>query len=146
MKKIGIDPDTEKSGFCVVDTDGTKKKLIELSNLRFYELLERIEHYVLEWQLSGLKYVIVIEKGENNKALFNAHKATSKRVAAKIGMHTGKNFAITDLIVEYCERNKLNYKTYTPTSTKLDHKFISKIFPELKRSNSEQRDAIRCIL
>ena len=144
--KIGIDPDVSKSGFCAVSQCGTRLELIELSNLDFFDCTERIKYYADMWTAKGYSYIIVIEQGELNKALFTAHKAKTNGIAAKIGMNTGKNFAISDLLISYCQRNSIAYKTYQPTTAKLKQNIIAKIFPSVKRSNSEQRDAIRCIL
>lgn len=138
MIKIGIDPDTEKSGFCIL----LGNQVTELTTLSFFNLTAHLLELKEYYDGCLHKYVVVIEKGEDNKALFNAKG--SPRVAAKIAMQTGKNFAITDLLIEYCKRNDIKYKVYVPTSAKWDHNYAKKVVLKLPRqTNQEKRDAIR---
>ena len=141
-KIIGIDPDVEKSGVVVFDVD--EKDLIIL-NLTFVEIIQFFE-------VQDKNTLVVIEKGENNKALFTASKSLGSLLTRlKIAMNIGKNFQLTENISDICKLNKLDFKFYTPTSGKLNHDYLVSILKNrcnfsFNRSNQETRDAIRCIL
>lgn len=141
MVYVGIDPDTEKSGVAYFHKDS---KNVELHNFTYMEL-----YNYLDWllEITNEKVKIIIEKGEKNKAIFNANKAVNKRVAAKIGVSVGRNFEAANIIEQFCKYLGLDYEFYTPTFKKLDNKFVQKQF-NLKqtRTNEEQRDALRCIM
>ena len=138
MKKniyIGIDPDNNKSGIAFYNTE--IKELI-LLNLDFFELIQYLKN------IYNKNVLIIIEKGELNKFMFTAQNK-KKSVALKIATGVGKNFAITDLLIEFCKLNNFDYKIYVPKGKKFKSEFMQKNFG-IKRSNQETRDAVRCIL
>lgn len=139
MKKyeilIGIDPDVDKSGVAL-----SFNGKLTLLNLTFFDLYD----YLKNCQSLFKSFLVVIEKGESNKALFNSKG--KKSVASTIGMKTGRNFEVTNKIAEMCEYLKIDYEFYVPTSQKLSHDYLNKIVELPKRTNEEQRDAVRCIL
>ena len=138
MIKIGIDPDISKSGFCILLNNEVK----ELSLLSFFDLTAHLLELKEYYDNCKQKYVVVIEKGESNKALFNAKGGAG--VANKIAMQTGKNFAVTELLIEFCDREKIPYKLYVPKSAKWSHDYTKKIVKNLpKQTNPDKRDAIR---
>jgi trehalose/maltose hydrolase-like predicted phosphorylase len=134
---IGIDPDTEKNGVAIVSDN--KVKLI---NLPFWELIELIRQKHSE----DKNLVVVIEKGEINKAIFSANHSKTKAIAAKIGTAVGKNFQISSILEDYCKKYDINYKKYVPTTKKWDKQYMKDVFEITKRTNQEQRDALRCAL
>ena len=115
MIKIGIDPDISESGFCILFNNEVK----ELSLLPFFDLTAHLLELKECYEGCKQKYVVVIEKGEDNSSLFNAVNAgiatynspTNKRksliqklksalnAAAQAGMRTGKNFEVTELLI-----------------------------------------------
>lgn len=131
---IGIDPDVDKSGIAILHNGK-----LAVVNWRYFEIFENlkvIDHNIV---------LVVIEKGQENKAMFNAKRKPPK-IAAAIGMKTGRNFEVTNKIAEMCEFLNVDHEFYKPTSAKLSHDYLSKIVDLPKRTNEEQRDAVRCIL
>ncbi len=151
---IGIDPDTSKSGVGVMQTfdASNAKKIIDLKNLDYFELFDYLTDIS---SMHDNNVLVVVEKGEDNKHLFNAeatyHKtngnAKQKRFAAfQTAAKTGKNFQVSDMIIQFCKRNKIKYETYVPKIPKWNHKFVKALFNlKQKTTNQEQRDALRCI-
>lgn len=132
MKIIGIDPDIKASGVACYDEHG-----LTLHNMSFFEL-----YYFLK---SRSEYTVVIERGEENRHLFNARG--NFRTSLNIAMKTGKNFAVSDLLFEMCEvLGVKNVHSYVPGTQKMSHEQLTKIVKMPNKSNQEQRDAVRCIL
>lgn len=103
MIYIGIDPDTEKSGVAVFDTDDNS---LELSTLSFWDLIEELESYIAPIH-------IVIEGGWlNTKASW--HVSPNMRTASKIGGYVGANHQVGKLLAEYCVVNGLSYEVIKP--------------------------------
>lgn len=139
MIKIGIDPDTDKSGVAVMKDN----EVIKLEMIEFYDLLEFLSDLKYKYD----KYIVIIEKGEDNKALFNANKEPNKLKANRIAMNTGRNFETSILLIKHCKRHQIPHKTYAPRTPKMNHQYVSKLVKNMpKRSNEEKRDAIRCCL
>jgi len=134
MVYIGIDPDSDRSGVVILKDGKLEKKMLGLFEL---------EKYLLTFRDTVSKYLVVIEKGELNKRLFNAVKMP-KRVGLKVAAGIGKNFMITDLLIDFCEIFKITYETYTPRTKKLDSKEM-KLLTGMEKSNQEIRDAFRCV-
>lgn len=146
---VGIDPDYTKSGVAFIDKSKInnilpKFYMIELSNLDFYDLIDYLIFVHKQALEQSFDIVVVIEQGEQNKALFNAKNSKTKAISAKIGAGIGKNFAISKLLVEFCERNGINHRIYVPKSNKWDAKFVKKMFGIIERTNQDNRDALRC--
>lgn len=142
MIYIGIDPDVEKSGVAI-----WSKGVTSLHNFDYMQLFESLQNF----QKHKEKYsiLVVIEKGETNKAIFNANKAVNKRVAAKIGVSVGRNFEATNVIEQFCKYLELDYIFFVPNKAtpKFNNKFVQDNFDlNTKRTNEEQRDALRCIM
>ena len=141
MIYIGIDPDTEKSGVAYFNKDAKETCLYNLNYMDLFDYLAVFSNF------TSTSVLVVIEKGEQNKAIFNAHKAKNKQVAAKIGVSVGRNFEATNIIEQFCIYLELDYEFYKPNFKKIDNKFVQQQFNvNLKRTNEEQRDALRCIM
>lgn len=129
MIYIGIDPDTDKSGVAVFDTEDNS---LELSTLSFWDLIEELDSYIAPIH-------IVIEGGHLiNKS--NWHGSKNIYTAAKIGKNVGSNHAIGRLLVEYCEKHGLSYETQKPKG-KVSAEYFKAITGYAKRTNQEERDA-----
>ncbi len=135
---IGIDPDVENSGIAILD----KKSKIKLQ----FKILDYFELFDYLIQLNNKHDIlVVIEKGELNKAIFTAHKSKTKAIASKIGSSVGRNFEATNIIIKFCEYVNINYKIYVPKSKKFDAKFVKQAFGYAGQTNQDKRDALRCI-
>lgn len=134
---IGIDPDIDKSGVC----EYYSSELFELSNLRFFELFDKLASLK---SIDNLEIEVFIEAGWLNKS--NWHKVVrgSSALNANIGSRTGANHEVGKKIVEMCEYLGIKHKLIKPTKTKLNQKDFEVITKYKKRTNQEQRDA--CLL
>jgi len=138
MLYIGIDPDIDNSG---VATYSNESKEILLNNLNLPELIKYIKC------LRNNDILVVIEKGEENKSIF--HVAKNKTVASKIGVNVGKNFAVTKIIADFMKHYNIDFEYFVPNkkTPKLNHATVKAMFDiKTKRTNQEQRDALRCIV
>ena len=135
---IGIDPDIEKSGVAFYNSESGK---IELTNLTYFQLFD----YLKFCKPINEPFLVMIEKGEENKALFSARNSKSKSISASIGMRTGKNFEVTHKIIEMCEYLDIDYNIYVPKTAKWNAKFVKGAYGIIGRTNQDNRDALRCI-
>jgi len=132
---IGIDPDVEKSGFAVWDSE--KRELVEVRTYCFFELVERLKDFVL----FGCEIRLVIEAGWLiKKSNFHGRKGQSKSVGEKIAKAVGANHQIGKLLVEWCAFNGVLYKEIKPQG-KLSAIEFKRVTGWDGRTNSEQRDS-----
>lgn len=140
MKKqkilIGIDPDVDKSGIAFKNG-----KLIELSNLTFFQLLDFLKFQKEQDQ----KPVVYIECGFLNASNWHKKINASASLNSKIGERTGANFETAKKIVEMCEYLGLEYVKIKPTRSKVNADFFKQITGIEQRTNQEQRDAYMLI-
>jgi hypothetical protein len=144
--KIGIDPDVDKSGIAIIQSN--KLRSLSMSLIEMYEwfklIATKIEVVKIEasWTIS--------------------HNWTAKgSVAAslKIANHTGANHQIGKEIVKICEKLNINYRLIRPlkknwkgANGKITHKELIAIWQvqklkfEQTKTNQEERDAILLIL
>jgi hypothetical protein len=129
MKIIGIDPDLKTNGVSILENNN-----IELLTLNFFKLQEFLFENKSEIKL------VVIEKGEINKVIFNA-KGKSANVGLRIAQNVGQNFAITTLIAEYCENLKIKFEFFVPNkhTPKFNHQFLKSVGIKKNKSNQEER-------
>lgn len=136
MKKqkllIGIDPDVDKSG--VAFKHG---KLIELSNLTFFQLFDFLNSYTDKEE----KPIIYIECGYLNQSNWHKKANASASLNSKIGERTGANFEVAKKIIEMCEYLSLEHVKIKPTRSKVNADFFKQITGIDKGTNQEQRDA-----
>ena len=135
MIHIGLDPDLQKSGVCFIDG----KTIIELSVLPFFALIEKIKATAAEYPV-----MVVIEAGWLNKTK-SYHAAINKSVAARIGANVGENHATGKLLEEAMIFYGIPYRTIKPTSAKWNADLFKKITGYTKRTNQEQRDALKLV-
>ena len=136
--RIGIDPDLTKSGVAIIShAPFQKQKIEELLNCRFFEVLSKIEEFTKKGEVR-----VMLEAGWLNKKS-NYHSAPNQEVAGRIGKNVGENHAVGKLIEEWCMVNQVPYSLIKPTNKKWDSKLFKMITNWDKRTNAEQRDAVR---
>lgn len=144
--RIGIDPDLVKSGACLIKQEiFEEQKVTDLKNLEFFDLIAMLDHakkFADENKDKVKSLTVFLEAGWLNKKS-NYHSAFNKEIAGRIGKNVGENHAIGKLIEQYCKRENIDYKLVKPTSKKWDAQLFKKITKWDKRTNSEQRDAVR---
>lgn len=128
--RIGLDPDIDKSGVAVWDTQ--KKCFVSIEVMEFFDLLE------------------MLSKAENSgvhleaawlHAKSNWHASKDIYIASRIAKNVGANHQIGKLIETYCIRNKIPHQLHKPESKKLDAETFKKLTGWKGYTNSEKRDA-----
>ena len=127
---IGIDPDTDKSGYAIWCTE---TKELELYTKSFSEI-------IIDFELLLVPIEIVIEAGWLNKKS-NWHNSKTMATASKIGKNVGANHQVGKCIAELCIAKSIPYRLVKPTSHKKDHDTFCKITGYKGRTNQEKRDA-----
>ena len=129
---VGIDPDVEKSGVAVWDSN--EKSFDSIQCLSFFDTIETIK-------LANEFYstLVIIEAGWLIKKS-NWHGANNKNVAAKIGTKVGANHQVGKLLAEYCMNNNLPYILTVPQGKRNAREFKC-LTGWQGRTNSEHRDA-----
>ena len=133
-KHIGIDPDVDKSGIAIWDSEN---KTLELKNLAFFELLD----FLKEFKENNKSFAVVVEGGWLNKSNWHSKIGSNASFNAKIGERTGANFETGKKIVEMCVYLKITHSVIQPKKSKLKHDYFKKVTGFAKRTNQEQRDA-----
>ncbi len=136
----GIDPDSDRSGFALLDT---VTREIEVTTLRFPALVERLR------QLSGDDSVMVyIEAGWLNHGNWHTTRADSVWVAAKKGLGVGRNQQTGMLIAEMCGAMDVPHTLIRPLpkcwqgkDKKITQAEVEAFAGPIGRTNQEGRDA-----
>lgn len=147
---IGIDPDTEKSGYVVVDCKACKVKTATTWDLaKLFGILSADKEYC---KSAGLKMLVVVEAAylgsHHNWHLGGGFVSPAK--AATIGYHSGRNHETGRAIVEFCKFLEIDVYPQKPLRKgwkgrdgKITHDEVTKLCKwDLKRSNQEVRDAL----
>jgi len=136
---IGIDPDTEKSGFAVIDR--RTRKITQLTTLSFFDLLEAIDNV---FEHKGLNMVVIEAAWLYNKS--NWHPSLSVGIASKIGKSIGANHQVGKLIAEYCKRKGYFVRLVKPEKSKIKSEEFIQASGFNRRTNQEERDAAMLIV
>lgn len=115
MYIVAIDPDKEKSGIAVLNTETRKVKCYLLNFFDVCQTIKNSKHKDVFWILEG---------GFLTKNL--QHKAINKNVAFKIGVDVGINHCIGLKFKEFLEINKINFTITRPLKKIWENGKISK--------------------
>lgn len=96
---VGIDPDLEKSGYCVLDVPGRE---IVSGALSFPELTRCIAQVRKRAQDGNLRLLVAVEAGWLVQK-FNYHAVMGKRQGEKVAHDVGENHAVGKIILQECE-------------------------------------------
>lgn len=149
---VGIDPDVEKSGIAIF-----QQNRLTLSNMDYFPLFEYLRNLQQSCIVNATKLIVVIEKGQENKHLFKAnnyYKNSNLPHNAKlngafnVAKDTGRNFEATDIIEKFCIFNSISYEFFVPNkqTPEISKEKFKLLFPYIKQSNDNTRDAVRCII
>ena len=138
MKKIliGIDPDTDKSGFAM-----TIDKNIFLINLKFFDLFQQLYSVKNNPNYKDYQVHIYIECGFLNGGNRHFKAAASTAFNGKISERVGANHEVAKKICEMCEFLKLEFTQIQPKRSKLNQFDFKQLTGIKKTTNQEQRDA-----
>lgn len=131
---IGIDPDTEKSGFAAYQD----KDSFTLHNYTFFELFDRLQRLS---KSEIFKTEVFIEAGWLNKSNWHKISNGSAAINANIGLRTGANHEVGRKIVEMCQYLGLKHHLIKPTKSKVNAETFKAITNYQGRTNQEQRDS-----
>jgi hypothetical protein len=143
---IGIDPDIEKSGYCVLKVN---TKEVETTAKSFHEIVERFRALSYDQNCRDVEITVVVEaswiKGKNNWHL--CIRDTKNVIAAK-GYSVGQNHQTGILICEMARSYGLKvvehlplFKCWNGKDRKITDEEIKSFMPIKGRTNQESRDA-----
>lgn len=137
---IGIDPDSDKSGYAELNKD---TKEIKLLSLTFPQLVDKMQEWI------GEDVLFIVEAGWLIKTNWHLRYGDNVKVAAAKGNGAGRNHETGRKIVEMLEHYQIPHETIKPLKKcwkgrdgKITHAEIAyfiESFP--KKSNQETRDA-----
>lgn len=137
MYYFGIDPDVKESGFAIWDN---KTKEIDYGKLSFWDLIKKIEYYSRNYEVK-----FIIEAGWlNKKSNFHNRPYQSKLIGERIAKNVGSNHQVGKLLVEYCEKYKLDYELKVPKQKKYTSYYIQNL-TGIKVKNQDIIDAIMLV-
>lgn len=137
QKIIGIDPDVDKSGVCIVNEMLQIERLTTMDLVDLFVLIEGMRDYDIR---------VIVEAGWMNKTNFHVRGMDSVWKSAKIGSHVGANHEIGRQIIKFCEKRGIEYHAIKPKGHKMNALDFKRISGWTKRTNQEMRDAYKIIL
>lgn len=140
---IGIDPDIEKSGVCVLDPKGRQ---VQATVASFPDL---VRYFEKQSKQSDIDTTVVVEASwMHNKTNWHMNPKDSKRVAAAKGYSVGQNHQTGKLICEMARSYGLKVVEHVPLvkcwkgkDRKITDAEIKTFIPIKGRTNQESRDA-----
>lgn len=145
-KVIAIDPDTQKSGVCLLDV---KTKGVEVCSLSFPNLLDYLKLKRDECVKSGENLCVVVEAGWVNKSNWHITRRDNLQSASAIGDKVGRNHETGRKIVECAKHYKMSVvevqplqKVWKGRDRKITHEELSQFVSIPSRTSQDQRDAI----
>lgn len=145
---IGIDPDSEKSGFSVLCPE--LRLYANICSLSFPALMKELQTWKQAAEYEDAELHVYIEGGWLNKSNWHltTGKYTSLAKAAEIGRCTGRNHQTGILIGEMCEALGIAYTIIKPLKKmwkSKDGKITAQEFKSVTgytgRTNQDSRDA-----
>ena len=137
-KIIGIDPDVDKSGVCIVNN---------MLQIELLTTMDLVDLFALIESMSDCRDIkVIVEAGWMNKTNFHVRGMDSVWKSAKIGSHVGANHEIGRQIIKFCEKVGIECHAIKPKGHKMSALDFKRISGWTKRTNQEMRDAYKIIL
>lgn len=140
---IAVDPDADKSGVAVLDTE--KRDFVFVGSLSFVDTINKIHDYQDDTSM------VIVEAGWLVSHNWHISHSMNKEVCAKIGQQTGRNHETGRKLIE-CINGILNYspvyehrplkKCWKGREGKITAKELQLFTKYDKRTNQDQRDAM----
>lgn len=150
MIAIGIDPDVDRSGIAIVDTEA---RMVELKSEPFAKTLALLQTYICEWSQEN-RVKVIIEAGWLNRSNWHLPYGVNAHKAASIGRAQGRNEQVSRGLLEWAElwagttervdvvAQRPLRKCWAGKDRKITHEEICQFMPIAKgRTNQEERDA-----
>jgi hypothetical protein len=138
---IGIDPDTNKSGYAFLNV---AQRTLSVASLYFPEILGRI--MATKIAVGKEPFVVVVEAGWLN-SISNYHTAAGRR-GQRIAKNVGANHQVGKMIIEMCKNYGIAVETIKPLKKiwkgkdgKITQEEIAAFTGITGRTNQEERDA-----
>lgn len=144
---IGIDPDVDKSGLALLQTNSNK--ILELKCFKFPELIETVREYDKGAKVMFRKLVVVVEAGWLNSGNWHVNAKDSRQRAAMKGNAVGRNHETGRKIVECLKYYDIEVVEQMPLKKcwhgpdgKITHEELEYFIPDFpSKSNQEARDS-----
>lgn len=129
---IGIDPDVEKSGIAVWDSE--LKQFDFIQRLTFWQIIDVIDAY-------SEPIEVVIEAGWlSKKSNWHGNTKQSKQVGETIAKNVGRNHQIGILLEQYCKLSNIRCLLMPPRGKVIESTFVNLTKWDSK-TNQDERDA-----
>ena len=144
---IGIDPDTDKNGVALLDTETRK---LTIQQLDFAHTLEYIKKQYALFSLSDKEgFKVIIEAGWMNKGNWHLQRWDGRAASAAKGVDQGRNEQTSRLLGEMMEYYNIPYEFKRPlpkcwrgNNRKITREELEDVTAQpLGRQNQEGRDA-----
>lgn len=142
---IGIDPDIEKSGVCLLNRENQE---VVLSNLEFPPLIDYLCRTNDEIREQGKTLAVVVEAGYLNKSNWHLTRRDNARTASTKGYYVGRNHEVANCIIKTCLYKGIDTIEFKPLNKfwkgadgKITHEEIANFVGVPPRTNQETRDA-----
>ena len=140
---IGIDPDIDKSGFCLLDP---KAKFV---SVMVYDFPSLMRFFQKQAECKEIETIVVVEASwMHNKTNWHLSPRDSKRIIAAKGYSVGQNHQTGKLICEMARAYGLKVVEHIPLvkcwkgkDRKITDAEIKAFMPIQGRTNQESRDA-----
>lgn len=140
---IGIDPDIDKSGFCLLDP---KTKFV---SVMVYDFPSLMRFFQKQAECKEIETIVVVEASwMHNKTNWHLSPMDSKRIIAAKGYSVGQNHQTGKLICEMARAYGLKVVEHIPLvkcwkgkDRKITDAEIKAFMPIQGRTNQESRDA-----
>lgn len=137
IRVIGIDPDSKKSGFAIVDIDGEILELESMSANDIFKFINSLD--------SQFEYVFAVEDINKHSTIYQSNRrggfGKQAHIAQSVGKAKGAEMIITDLIKDAIGKPPVK----APLGIGKQVKRNAKLFKELTgwqgRTNEDTRDA-----
>lgn len=137
IRVVGIDPDSKKSGFAIVDIDGEILNLKSMSANDIFKFINSLD--------DGIEYIFAVEDINKHSTIYQSNRrggfGKQAHIAQSVGKAKGAEMIITDLIKDAIGKPPVK----APLGIGKQVKRNAKLFKELTgwqgRTNEDTRDA-----
>ena len=138
---IGIDPDVDKSGVCIM----INGRIDILKTSDFFKLFDELNDADWFASLHDLPIMVYVECGFLNKGNWRVNSKQSQSAAAKTAENVGRNHETAKKICEMCSYLGIKFEQIRPTKAKINAKTFKSITKWEGQTNQEKRDAAMLI-
>lgn len=135
MYLIGIDPGVS-TGFAIAK-DG---KIINVKTVDFWDCIKLLR------DMQNMGIVVYVENPNANKPVFFKRGANNAAMMQRVAQNVGSNKRDAQLIIQFCERYKIDVRPQKPLGTKsIDANYFELLTGYKERTSQHGRDAAMLI-